>query len=313
MEILKINNISKNYEDNSILKIKENSKLLFLTITILFATTASIIIIFRIITDRVEVKSSDYPFVINYMSSSYNSVKNQQIEVIESNLNQGGYDYKKTTFEMLNINNEGKYVIKNSQYNKISKELNLKTVKLNKNETLIIPRFDDEKYRKKINKFTEFGVGLYDLKVKGIAEGKVLPKGVGLYVIVVNDKLYSQLETDDGNVKYYVNGYNYNNWQSSASIDENIENEVKEISINNYEKKQEYDSFFSLPKIHTESMQTNDKLIYIENLIIVILYICGLGIVHFKLRMNLRLKKLNQRSLPNVGVYYTEVNKLIHV
>lgn len=313
MEILKINNISKNYEDNRILNIKENSKLLFLTITILLATTASVIIIFRIIGDRVEVKSSDYPFIINYMSSSYNSVENQQIEAIESNLNQGGYDYEKTTFEMLNINNEGKYVIKNSQYNKISKELNLKTVKLNENETLIIPRFDDEKYRKKINKFTEFGLGLYDLKVKGIAEGKVLPKGVGLYVIVVNDKLYSQLETDDGNVKYYVNGYNYDNWESSASIDEKIENEVKEISINNYEKRQGYDSVYSLPKIYTESIQTNDELISIENLIIVTSYVFGFSILYFRLRMKLKLKELNQKALPTVGLTYTEVSQLIYV
>lgn len=313
MEILKINNISKNYEDNRTLNIKENSKLLFLTITILLATTASVIIIFRIIGDRVEVKSSDYPFIINYMSSSYNSVENQQIEAIESNLNQGGYDYEKTTFEMLNINNEGKYVIKNSQYNKISKELNLKTVKLNENETLIIPRFDDEKYRKKINKFTEFGLGLYDLKVKGIAEGKVLPKGVGLYVIVVNDKLYSQLETDDGNVKYYVNGYNYDNWESSASIDEKIENEVKEISINNYEKRQGYDSVYSLPKIYTESIQTNDELISIENLIIVTSYVFGFSILYFRLRMKLKLKELNQKALPTVGLTYTEVSQLIYV
>ncbi|MEG2786363.1 MAG: hypothetical protein RR942_00985 [Romboutsia sp.] len=313
MEILKINNISKNYEDNRILNIKENSKLLFLTITILLAITASVIIIFRIIGDRVEVKSSDYPFIINYMSSSYNSVENQQIEAIESNLNQGGYDYEKTTFEMLNINNEGKYVIKNSQYNKISKELNLKTVKLNENETLIIPRFDDEKYRKKINKFTEFGLGLYDLKVKGIAEGKVLPKGVGLYVIVVNDKLYSQLETDDGNVKYYVNGYNYDNWESSASIDEKIENEVKEISINNYEKRQGYDSVYSLPKIYTESIQTNDELISIENLIIVTSYVFGFSILYFRLRMKLKLKELNQKALPTVGLTYTEVSQLIYV
>lgn len=301
MEMLKINNISK-----------ENLKLLFLTSTLLVASLGYVMILHIVLANKLEVKKADYPFVLNYISSNYNYVKRQQVEVIENTLNKAGYDYDKTAFEILNINNEGKYVIKNSEFNKVAKKLKLRKVKLNNDETLIVPRFDNKRYKKNISKFTNFEIGLYNLKVKGIADGKILPKGIGIWIVVVNDNLYSQLEKDDGNIKYYVNGYKYDNWESSASLDEKIQNKLGKISINNYERRQVYDSLLSLPKIYEDSIKINNKWLLIDNLVGVLLFICSWKFLYFKLFTDFTTDKLKNKNLPNLSLLYTKTCKSLN-
>jgi hypothetical protein len=302
MEMLKINNISK-----------ENSKLLFLTSILLLATLGFVIILPMVLANKLEIRKADYPFVLNYISSNYNYVEHQQVEIIENTLKKAGYNYDKTTFEMLNINNEGKYVIKNSEFNKVAKKLNIRSVKLNKDETLIVPRFDNKRYKKNISKFNDFEIGLYNLKVKGIADGKILPKGIGIWIVVVNDNLYSQLETDDGNIKYYVNGYKYDNWEFSVSLNEKIQSKLEKISINNYERRQVYDSLLSLPKIYEDSAKINYKWILIDNLVGVLLFICSWRFLYFKLFTDFIIDKLKYKNLLNLGLPYTKTTKSLNI
>ncbi|MFR9071492.1 MAG: hypothetical protein ACLVIU_14110, partial [Paraclostridium sp.] len=170
-----------------------------------------------------------------------------------------------------------------------------------------------KRYKKNISKFTNFEIGLYNLKVKGIADGKILPKGIGIWIVVVNDNLYSQLEKDDGNIKYYVNGYKYDNWESSASLDEKIQNKLGKISINNYERRQVYDSLLSLPKIYEDSIKINNKWLLIDNLVGVLLFICSWNFLYFKLFTDFTTDKLKYKNLPNLDLSYTKICKTLNV
>lgn len=292
MKILSYYKILKFKEFKYFYKQKENLRLAFLTMAILLAAIACTSTILLVISNKIKVKESEYPFILNYMSSSYNYMNDEQVKSIEGTLDEYGYKYKKIDYKLLNINNEGKYVIKNSEFNKLAKELNLDTVDLGVNETLIVPRFDNERYKNKISEFKDFDIGLYNLNVEGIATGQILPKGVGTWVVVVNDKIYSQLEKDLGNTTVNVTGYDYNNWEDSTKVDEIIQNKLKSTSINNYEKRQEYDSFFSLPKLYENNSKINNNIIFIDVFVSIVCIIISMSFLYYKFYKSLSTQKI---------------------
>lgn len=288
MKILKFQEFKYFYKQ------KENLRLVYITMAILLAAIVCTSTILLVVSNKIETKKSDYPFILNYMSSSYNYMNDEQLSSIEDTLNESGYKYQKTDYKLLNINNEGKYAIKNSEFNKLAKQLNLDTVNLGVNETLIVPRFDNEKYKNKISKFKDFDIGLYNLNVKGIATGKILPKGVGIWVVVVNDKIYSQLEKDFGNTTVNVTGYDYNNWEKSSKVDETIQNKLKNASINNYEKRQNYDSFFSLPKLFENNSSIDNKAFCIDVFVSIVFILTSISFLYYNFYKNMKVEEIKE-------------------
>ena len=58
--------------------------------------------------------------LINYISKEDNKNKNEQLSLIENTLKENKYNYNKTVYNVLEINDSNDYVIKNSEYNKIA-------------------------------------------------------------------------------------------------------------------------------------------------------------------------------------------------
>ncbi|MDO7205970.1 hypothetical protein Q5M85_19680 [Paraclostridium bifermentans] len=88
MKILKFQNLN-------IFTSKENLRLVYITMAILLAAIACTSTILLVVSNKIETKKSDYPFILNYMSSSYNYMNDEQLSSIEDTLNESGYKYQK--------------------------------------------------------------------------------------------------------------------------------------------------------------------------------------------------------------------------
>lgn len=298
---------------NLVYKVKDNSRLLFLVTMLLSGTLVAVSALSTVVTTQLEDTKSMYPFVLNLTSSENNKSENKQIKAIEDTLTKDGYKFDKTSFGILKIGNSRKYVVSNSEFNKVANKLGVKNVSVKENETVIIPRFYTTKYIDGLKKLTKINAGINELKVKGIASGRITDEAMMQSFLVVNDKLYSKLEKDRTNVNYNVIGYDYDNWESSFKTSSKITDEVKKNSQNNYAKGEYYEYFSNLPDVYKDEVQLNKSLLFIGTFIGIIFFICACSFLYFRFYTDLISDKEKYKSLSKIGLSYTEMKKSLNV
>jgi len=155
--------------------------------------------------------SDNFPYSCTYISAEGNEKEQEQLMTIENLLKDNNYKYEQIKFQLLNTK-DNSVVIKNSEYNKLSKVLGFKEVKLKENETLIIPKYDglkNFKYRKELKEVKKFKVDDIELDVIGIGYKKILVTGLFNSQIVVSDSLYEDLQSSNENKILNVFAYNF--------------------------------------------------------------------------------------------------------
>lgn len=294
-------------------KVRDNSRLLFLTSILLSGTLVSVSALSTIVDSQLDDVKSEYPYVLTYTSSKDNKVEKEQIKIIEDELNKGGYVYDKSSFNVLDLENKGRYILKESDFNNLGEKLKIENIRLNNNEALIIPRYTDSKYQKGLKDIKTLEVGSKNLKVKGISSKKIIPAGYMKTFMVVNDNLYLKLEKDSNNTEYIINGYNYDNWEKSYETAIKIQNGIDRTSKNNFDKGEYYDFFDNLPQMYKGEVQLNKSLLFIGTFIGIIFFICSCSFLYFRFYTDSISDKEKYKSLSKIGLSYAEMKKTLNV
>lgn len=308
-----MNKINLLWISNLVYKVKDNSRLLFLNTMLLSGTLVAISALSTVVATQLDDAKSMYPYILNFTSSENNKVESKQIKIIEDTLHEDGYKFDKTSFKILNIGDSRKYVVRNSEFNRVGKKLGINNVELKENETLIIPRFDTTKYRDGLKEITNLKVGSNDLKVKGIASDRITDVAMMESLLVVNDNIYSKLEKDKNNVTFNIFAYDYNNWENSHTTSDKIEDGIKKISKNNYNKGEYYDYFTNLPGYYNQEVQLNKSLLFIGTFIGIIFFICSCSFLYFRFYTDLITDKEKYKNLSKIGLSYNEMKKILNV
>jgi len=175
-----------------------------------------------------------YTYKYTFISSENNKREKEQINAVEATIKDNGCNYEKTQFDMLSVDDNKNVVIKNSEYNKLAKSLNLKEVDLKENETILIPTYDlgirKLSYTKEIKGLKKFKVTDKGLDVVGVANKRIPSTGktvLGSWFksqAVVSDSLYEKLQKNSESKLVKVYGYNFSDEKKAEEVTKNLRN-----------------------------------------------------------------------------------------
>lgn len=298
---------------NLVYKIKDNSRLLFIMTILLSGTLVATSALSSIVANQLEDIKVNYPFVINYISKEDNKNKNEQLRLIENTLKENKYNYNKTVYNVLEINDSNDYVIKNSEYNKIAGKLGLDKVSLDKNQAVLVPRFNDTQYRNKLKDTSMFTALNNKLKVVGVSKDKIFPLVYGQNIAVVNDSLYSDLAKDSSSINTNVYGYDYKNWENSGDIISKLQEKIQKNSLNDYDKGKYYEIFSSLPDMYKVEVNINQVLLFMGTFIAIIFFIGSCSFLYFRFYTDLIVDKEKYKNLSKIGLSLNEIKRVLNI
>ncbi|MCC3868884.1 hypothetical protein [Terrisporobacter mayombei] len=173
----------------------------------------------------------DFPYRLTYISMEGNNEEKEQEEAIKNCLKDT--EVNEVDFSILQLDKRENMVIKESVYNKLAKKLDVKEVKLNDDEAMIIPSYDgikNIKYLKEQKSIKSYKLKDKDLKIVGVLEKKILVSGIDKHQFVISDKLYDEFSKDSKTVN--IKGYDF---KDNNEIQESVSNlfTSKLFDINN--------------------------------------------------------------------------------
>ena len=299
---------------NLMYKIKDNSRLLFLISILLSGTLVSISVLSSLGEKQLEASKSGYPFNIFYMSTDNNKISNSQRKLIENTLSKNNYKFKKYEYKFLNIDDRT-YVINNSEFNKIGDVLGYKDIELNSNETALIPTKNSPNSIKSLNAINKFNIEDISLHVKKIVEGPLLAEGFYNNMLVVSDDVYKTLESNKSNISWTGYGYNYNGWEDSLEMIDNLNNERKTNADNAFGemKKFDYEYFATLTDVYQVELTSTKTMLFVGTFIGIIFFIGSCSFLYFRFYTDLIFDKEKYKNLSKLGLSYNEMKKTLNI
>ncbi|WP_040327421.1 FtsX-like permease family protein [Clostridium ihumii] len=308
------NKINVLWISNLIYKIKDNCRLLFLISILLSGTLVSISVLSSLGEKQLEASKSGFPFNIFYMSTENNKISDSQMKLIENTLDKNKYNFKKYEYKFLNTNDR-QYVINNSEFNKIGAVLGYKKIRLNSDEAALIPTKSSPNSIKSLNTINEFNIQDVNLHVKFIVEGPLLAEGFYNNMLVVSDDMYKILETNKSTISWTGYGYNYNGWEDSLEMIDNLNNERKTNADNAFGEmgKFDYEYFATLTDVYQVELTSTKTMLFVGTFIGIIFFIGSCSFLYFRFYTDLIFDKEKYKNLSKIGLSYTEMKKILNI
>ncbi|MEJ9132717.1 ABC transporter permease, partial [Bacillus thuringiensis] len=174
---------------------------------------------------------SDSPFAFSYRSYNNNNLEKEHIKRIESELNDGGFNFKRVTYSIKQISdtiynsNVLLSVIKISDYNKLAEAFDFEKESLkDENESFVIPSRKVTNTKSKQNNFQL----LHGNIKKAMHVNKILtPKELqdtNITTIIIPDSVYNQMIVDPENQygQFTINGFVVKDWEKTKKVAEKI-------------------------------------------------------------------------------------------
>lgn len=296
---------------NLVYKIKDNSRLLFLMTTLLSITLVSIATLSSLVSIQLDEQRASYPFVINYQSSEGNPQEKDRLELIEKTLSDDGFIYDKTSFDSLRVKDNGGYLVSQSEFNQVGQKLNLDSVSLTDDEVVIVPRYTDSSYMRSLNELKTLQVGKINLKVVGLASGKIFPAGYKTYII--SDLLFKKLSNNSEYEKVTSFGYNFNGWEKSIEEGYNFNEHIKNTSKNNFEKGILKETYTDLRYYYKVSIDITNTMNFMGIFMSIVFFIGSCSFLYFRFYTDLIYDKEKYKNLSKLGLSYKELKKILTI
>lgn len=296
---------------NLVYKIKDNSRLLFLITTLLSITLVAIATLSSLVSIQLDEQRAAYPFVINYQSAEGNPQEKDRLELIEKTLNEDGFIYDKTVFNSLRIKDNGGYLISQSEFDQVGQKLNLDNVSVTDDEVVIVPRYTDSSYRNSLNELKTLQIGKNNLKVTGLASGKIFPAGYKTYI--VSDYLFKKLSNNPEYEKITSFGYNFNGWEKSIEEGYNFNEHIKNTSKNNFEKGILKETYTDLRYYYKISIDVTNTMNFMGIFMSIVFFIGSCSFLYFRFYTDLIYDKEKYKNLSKLGLSYKELKKILTI
>lgn len=319
-----------------IYKLSDNAKVLFI-VSVLGAVTltasASVYSTQQSLKAKIE---ENCPQDISYVDYGMDDQNKSLDNIIKDTLNKHGHEInhenevmlikaknilKSSDKEKINVgrsviygNTRDFYLISNSEYNILAKNIRRESIALAEGEALV-HSYSHNAYgvRGERKLFTEYeylnlGIGDKDVKYKLINElngGIINFDNKETNMAVISDKDFNELyeSVKDGN-KVIYHGYNIKDWQKSTEA-------VKEITASISENQRQL--FTERVMDFSEMMQTMTFFLFIGTFIAILFFIATGSIIYFKMFNEIQKDRQEFISLKKIGMANYEMNQVINI
>ncbi|MDI0265350.1 ABC transporter permease [Clostridioides difficile] len=287
---------------NLMYKLKDNTRLLFLMTILLSATLVAFTTTSSLVSSQGESSKNNFPMVYSYFSEDNNEKEYEELQQIRKTIKR--YDYKELSFPILKHNRDAILSVKN--YNALSKQLKLDEVNLKKDEGILIPGSNSQEHIKSLKQVKNYNIKRINIKIKASSNNIIFPTGMFNKIIIINDSLYNDIENEFSKLSFY--GFDYNNWQTSANITENL----KEKHFN-LDREYNRSYFLTLPDMYLVELQQSKILQFMGIFIGVILFMGVLSFLYFRLYTDEPYDKVKYKNLSKIGLSFKTMNKIVSI
>ncbi|GGE76313.1 ABC transporter permease [Priestia taiwanensis] len=284
-------------------RLRDNAMMLFI-VTILsaisFTAIASLYSVKTIEQQELEIK---HPFAFTfYYKDTENTEDTHMLQQLENALQNESFTYERFVTPYIKIPEEQHtlIVLANSDYNQLSNALNRPLISLEEKEAYLaaIYRYLDIMKEPFFNQSTvSFPILDAPLTVTGFTSKAVLPHGIGTYVILVHDNVFTALQ------KHYptMNLYNYNvpNWQYTGKIASTIYATYPDSRA----------TFTSAAYWFDQQSTSSNLMLYIGTFIGIIFFVAAGSFLYFRLYTDLNKEKETYYNMSKIGLSYKEMKK----
>ncbi|QKH04926.1 ABC transporter permease (plasmid) [Bacillus cereus] len=265
---------------------------------------------------------SNSPFAFSYQSYNNNPLEKEHLKKIESELHDGGFNFKQVTYSIKQIrdtlynNNILSNVIKLSDYNKLAKAFGFEKESLkNENDSLVIPSRKVANTKSNQNNFQL----LYRDMKKDMHVNKILtPKELQdtmVTIIIVPDTVYNQMIADPENYHFEttINGFIVKDWEKTKKVAENLLAAFQKDNTSKIEDIVDNEKYtFSTLILTWIVMKQSFGLASIMSVLIgIVFFTFAASFLYFRLYTDLERNQQQYKMIAKVGLSKLELKKIV--
>lgn len=284
-------------------KVKDNTRMFFLTTIISAVAFTAIGSVYSYWRDQTHQADLAYPQSILYATNIKKLNKNEnsndqnykyRVSFLENSIKKENIPYYKIGGEIKTVFSENGSksikIIKESKYKELSKEIGLETINLKDNESISLTLLENRKVSDTLT------LNNKDLKVIKQVDKPVMPAYYDLYA--VKDDFYNSIESNYIVDKFTV--FDTSNYMKTLSICKNFEKTYDELG---------YD-FLSKAVIIDSGKTTYSVLLFLAIFIGLIFFVTSSSFLYNKFYMDCQEDKKKYRNLNKIGLTYKEIRKI---
>ncbi|PFF55200.1 ABC transporter permease [Bacillus thuringiensis] len=265
---------------------------------------------------------SDSPFAFSYRSYNNNNLEKEHIKRIESELNDGGFNFKRVTYSIKQISdtiynsNVLLSVIKISDYNKLAEAFDFEKESLkDENESFVIPSRKVTNTKSNQNNFQL----LHGNIKKAMHVNKILtPKELqdtNITTIIIPDSVYNQMIVDPENQygQFTINGFVVKDWEKTKKVAEKILASLQKGNKDINDPRVYNESYqFSTLIFTWIAMKQGFGLASIMSVLIgIVFFTFAASFLYFRLYTDLERNQQQYKMIAKVGLSKPELKKIV--
>ncbi|MGA4464428.1 FtsX-like permease family protein [Bacillus bombysepticus] len=265
---------------------------------------------------------SDSPFAFSYRSYNNNNLEKEHIKRIESELNDGGFNFKRVTYSIKQISdtiynsNFLLSVIKISDYNKLAEAFGFEKESLkDENDSFVIPSRKVTNTKSNQNNFQL----LHGNIKKAMHVNKILtPKELqdtNITTVIIPDSVYNQMIVDPDNQygQFTINGFVVKDWEKTKKVAEKILASLQKGNkdINDSRVYNESYQFSALIFIWIAMKQSFGVASIMSVLIGIVFFTFAASFLYFRLYTDLERNQQQYKMIAKVGLSKPELKKIV--
>ena len=265
---------------------------------------------------------SDSPFAFSYRSYNNNNLEKEHIKRIESELNDGGFNFKRVTYSIKQISdtiynsNVLLSVIKISDYNKLAEAFDFEKESLkDENESFVIPSRKVTNTKSNQNNFQL----LHGNIKKAMHVNKILtPKELqdtNITTIIIPDSVYNQMIVDPENQygQFTINGFVVKDWEKTKKVAEKILASLQKGNKDINDSRVYNESYqFSTLIFTWIAMKQGFGLASIMSVLIgIVFFTFAASFLYFRLYTDLERNQQQYKMIAKVGLSKPELKKIV--
>ncbi|PFW76284.1 ABC transporter permease [Bacillus sp. AFS075960] len=265
---------------------------------------------------------SDSPFAFSYRSYNNNNLEKEHIKRIESELNDGGFNFKRVTYSIKQISdtiynsNVLLSVIKISDYNKLAEAFGFERESLkDENDSFVIPSRKVTNTKSNQNNFQL----LHGNIRKAMHVNKILtPKELqdtNITTIIIPDSVYNQMIVDPESQygQFTINGFVVKDWEKTKKVAEKILASLQKGNKDINDPRVYNESYqFSTLIFTWIAMKQGFGLASIMSVLIgIVFFTFAASFLYFRLYTDLERNQQQYKMIAKVGLSKPELKKIV--
>ncbi|KZL88534.1 FtsX-like permease family protein [Clostridium magnum] len=280
---------------NLFYKVKDNSRMFFLVAITSSVAFTSIGISYAFWKNTLGNIEKRYPYDFTYTTYSNAAKVKEEISFLEATLKEDKYDYKKVILQKSSYtskDNDVLTLIKESTYNQLANQLNLKPISVNINEAI---KIQDSNANKRT------AIELYGslLTISNKVVNNIIPESYD-NIYVVHDMIFDMIEAKNKASTMYT--FQVKDWSDTYKVYDKYAEKYGD---------DKYSLLLSKSHIYETEKRAYGVVMFLSIFVGVIFFVASGSFIYNKFYMDEEIDKKKYAQLNKIGVTYKEIKRVV--